>query len=196
MDLETSEASVRHTVKKLGGKSLVRVERPILTDRMKETHLHRCQALLYNLKKACANQVIIFSDEKTWTVNPVRNRRNDRYLCFGDVDESVRTLSTTKHPASVMSLGFMASNGIAAPLIWFPARLRLTAADYLKVLQDKFLPWVRTTFPDGNVVFQQDGAPAHSAKIVQKWLGENLQFWPKDMWPPYSPDANPLDFSF
>ncbi len=100
-----------------------------------------------------------------------------------------------KHLASVMSLGFVASNGIAAPLIWFLAGFRLTVTNYLKVLQDEFLPWVRTTFPDGNV-FQQDGAPAHSAKIVQKWLGENLEFWTKNMWPPSSPDANPLDFSF
>ncbi|QQP55189.1 Uncharacterized protein FKW44_008301, partial [Caligus rogercresseyi] len=31
---------------------------------------------------------------------------------------------------------------------------------------------------------------------VQKWLEENLPFWSKDKWPPYSPDANPLDYTF
>ena len=44
-------------------------------------------------------------------------------------------------------------------------------------------------------VFQQDGAPAHTAKVVQAWMAEKMNFWPKDFWPPQSPDLNPLDFS-
>ncbi len=44
-------------------------------------------------------------------------------------------------------------------------------------------------------VIQQDGAPAHTANLVQKWMAENMQFRPKDFWPPQSPDLNPLDFS-
>lgn len=44
-------------------------------------------------------------------------------------------------------------------------------------------------------VFQQDGAPAHTSKIVQEWMKTNMKFWDKTMWPPQSPDLNPLDFS-
>lgn len=44
-------------------------------------------------------------------------------------------------------------------------------------------------------VFQQDGAPAHTAKIVQEWMSANMNVWPKDFWPPQSPDLNPLDYS-
>ena len=44
-------------------------------------------------------------------------------------------------------------------------------------------------------VFQQDGAPAHNAVITQTWLANNLpDFWGKDVWPPSSPDCNPLDY--
>ncbi|QQP40579.1 Putative transposable element [Caligus rogercresseyi] len=148
-----------------------------------------------NLKKAPAGRVIVFSDEKTWTVDPVRNRRNDRYLTFGEVDEDVRTMSTTKHPASVMSLGFVASNGKAMPLIWFPTDYRLNAVDYVKILQEKFLPWVQESFPDNNVVLQQDGAPAHTAKVTQSSWGSTCSFGPRRCAPP-EPDANPLDYSF
>ncbi|QQP58099.1 Putative transposable element [Caligus rogercresseyi] len=95
-----------------------------------------------------------------------------------------------------MSLGFVASTGFAAPLIWFPTVFRLKAADYIKVLKTKFLTWVRENFPDGNVVFQQDGAPAHTTLTALNWLKKHVEFWPKDMWPPYSPDANPLDYAF
>ena len=40
-----------------------------------------------------------------------------------------------------------------------------------------------------------DGAPAQTAKKVQDWCEENFPyFWAKDVWPPSSPDLNPLDF--
>ncbi len=88
-DLEVSETMIRRTVKKAGGKSLVRVERPLLTEAMKERHLHCCKTLWHDLKHAKAGRVIIFSDEKIWMVNPTRNGQNNCYLSFSDVDEAV-----------------------------------------------------------------------------------------------------------
>ncbi len=120
--LNVSEATIRRNMKKVDGKSLVRVERLLLTKRIKETHLQHCQALQNNLK-GVAPHCIIISDEKTWTVDPVRNHRNDCYLSFGSkINVSVRTLTMTKHWASIMSLSFVASNGIAVPHL-FPDRL-------------------------------------------------------------------------
>uniref|UniRef100_A0A0K2UU70 Uncharacterized protein n=1 Tax=Lepeophtheirus salmonis TaxID=72036 RepID=A0A0K2UU70_LEPSM len=40
------------------------------------------------------------------------------------------------------------------------------------------------------------GVPAHTSKKAQKGLKDNLPFCPKKMCVPYSPDANPLDFTF
>ena len=42
---------------------------------------------------------------------------------------------------------------------------------------------------------QQDGARAHTEKLVQEWLRSNMNFRPKDFWPPQLPDLNPIDFS-
>ncbi len=129
-------------------------------------------------------------------MDPVCNCQKDRFIAFRDINDKDRIITTTKHPASVMSLGFVASNGMAAPLIWFPAEFRLTVADYIKVLESNFIPWVKANFLNGNMVLQQDGAPAHMAKKSQEFLKASMDFWSKDMWPPYSPDANPLDFAF
>ena len=41
----------------------------------------------------------------------------------------------------------------------------------------------------------QYGAPAHTAKLTLKWLVDNNFIWAKDVWPPCSPDLNPLDIS-
>ena len=44
-------------------------------------------------------------------------------------------------------------------------------------------------------IFQQDGAPAHAAKLTQQWLAAHCpDFIDKDAWPPNSPDLNPLDY--
>ncbi len=49
--------------------------------------------------------------------------------------------------------------------------------------------------PGRRCVFQQDGAPAHNSKRTQEWLKANLpEVWEKEIWPPSSPDCNPLDY--
>ncbi len=162
LDVGVLAWTMSRAMKAVGGKSLVMVERPLLTPDMKNKQLHRCQGLLNNIKSTSGR--VIFSDEKTWTVDPVHNHRNDHYIALGKVDDALRTITTTKHPASVMSLGFEASSGQAMPLIWFSTGYRLTAGDYVDILETKLLPWILERFPDLNVVLQQDGASAHMAK--------------------------------
>ena len=54
----------------------------------------------------------------------------------------------------------------------------------------------QTVFNGNSFVFQQDGAPAHTANSTQDWLRRNIPgFISKDQWPPYSPDLNPMDYS-
>ena len=119
--MEISQDVYAPTCKKISGWKLrakphVIGERPLLTPAIRDKHLECCQRLANDLKYALNGRLITFADEKTWTVNPVRNRRNDRYLSLREEDESARTLSKMKHPASFMSLGFVASNGAVMPL--------------------------------------------------------------------------------
>ena len=75
---------MRRAVVKLGAKSPVIGERPLLTPDIRAKSLERCQMLVNHLKSSPAGREIILSDEKTWTVDPVRNRRNDSYLSLGE----------------------------------------------------------------------------------------------------------------
>jgi transposase len=45
------------------------------------------------------------------------------------------------------------------------------------------------------MLFEQDGAPVHTANSTQRFL-ENIMAaqWSKEVWPPYSPDLNPFDY--
>ena len=47
-----------------------------------------------------------------------------------------------------------------------------------------------------NWTLQQDGAPSHTARNTINFLHqENVNFIEPDMWPPNSPDLNPVDYA-
>ena len=68
-----------------------------------------------NDMKNHGNQILVFSDEKRFTVDPVFNKQNERVATFGKDISEIRKVSTTKHPASVMMLGVVATNGEKMP---------------------------------------------------------------------------------
>ncbi len=80
--------------------------------------------------------------------------------------------------------------------IFVSADIKVNSNEYIRLLDTELLPWLNKTFPGGNYVFQQDGAPCHTSQKIQEWLAANFaSFWPKDIWPPSSPDLSPLDYS-
>lgn len=61
------------------------------------------------------------------------------------------------------------------------------ARSYIEVL-DKMIP----TIWELGIIFMQDNASIHGAKIVKKWFEE--YGIPVMDWPPYSPDLNPIEY--
>ncbi|QQP37261.1 Uncharacterized protein FKW44_017471 [Caligus rogercresseyi] len=81
------------------------------------------------------------------------------------------------------------------PPFFFRPDEKIDTEAYYKVLRYTVLPWLKKNYPTGNYVWQQDGAPSHMADKNQKFCKDNMaHFWPKNFWPPSSPDLNPLDF--
>ena len=64
----------------------------------------------------------------------------------------------------------------------------LSAIEYFDTLETELVPWMNEITGPEPFFFQQDGAPAHTAYIVQKYSKS------KSEWPPYSPDLNRLDY--
>ncbi len=126
--------------------------------------------------------------KESFQVNQVRYNQNSCYLTSSI--QEIPTINATKFPASVMMLGVVGSDSKRMPPVWFPKGIKMCAPKNLNVPEMKLKPWL-----DGNYFFQQDGAPSHTAKRMQKWLGENpSNFWGSTHWPPSSPDLNLLDF--
>lgn len=176
----------------LGLKSYARVPRHLLTITIKEKRLERCRKIK-NWLRHNPSTVKIFSDKKIFTVDQVFNRRNDRYIAAST--KEVKGVYRTKHPAQVMVLGVLASDGKRMPPIFFKDGEKVTTDVYYRVLRFNVLPWIKANYPQGNYVWQQDGAPAHTSARIQDFCKTNMaMFWSKEIWPPSSPDLNPCDF--
>jgi len=66
---------------------------------------------------------------------------------------------------------------------------------YVNNLIPKLVEETTALTPDG-FIFQQDGAPAHTAHATQDWLHATAKFYfiAKHEWPPNSRDLYPLDY--
>ncbi|XP_054714652.1 uncharacterized protein LOC129224251 [Uloborus diversus] len=103
----------------------------------------------------------------------------------------------TKFPAAVIVLGVISSEGDVMPPHFFEEGLRINADGYIHVLETVVKPWMNMVAAGRDYVFQQDSAPAHKPRKTQACLHSNVPYhWTPDLWPPSSPDCNPLDYYF
>lgn len=152
-----------------------------------------CEDLLEKIK----NDVnflrnIIFSDEATFRLNGCVNRHNCR---IWGIEKPTET-----HQKSQSSPKINVWMGLSSTRIYGPHFFdeNISGNNYLEMLQNKLLPALRE-HGYRNRIFQQDGAPAHYARIVRtfldqhfpgRWLGRCGPM----IWAARSPDLSPLDF--
>nr|CAD2187203.1 unnamed protein product [Meloidogyne enterolobii] len=84
------------------------------------------------------------------------------------------------------------------PLIFVDPGVKVNKDYYLREIFQRVLkPRFKSHFGRRVWIFQQDSAPAHKAKEVQDWCKTNFPgFISAREWPPYSPDLNPMNYSF
>ncbi len=90
-----------------------------------------------------------------------------------------------KFPQSVMICAAMSSAGVA-PLCFLKSTVK--AAVYQEILEHFMLPSADKLYLDADFIFQQDLAPAHTAKDTKSWFndhGVTVLDWPTN-----SPDLN------
>ena len=141
---------------------------------------------------------IIFTDEKDFTLEVARNRQNDRVYGKRKRDIAPNRLyhETNRFTKKVMLSAGVSWKGKTRIHFIDTERTKVNSESYKNLLEIGLLPDCRRLYPNGDWVFQQDGAPAHTSKTTQEYLdGATPDFIRKDEWPPQSPDCNPMDYA-
>lgn len=166
----------------------------LLTENTKEKRVVKSKKLLDKLKHPQEQKLLwFFSDEKNFCQDQAHNKQNNRWLALSP--EDVPVVMKTKFPAHIMVLGVVSSDGHVMPPYFFTEGLKVNQKVYQDVLTAVVKPWIEEVSAGRPYVFQQDSAPAHTARKTQKWMTDNFfDHITPAMWPPNSPDCNPLDY--
>ncbi|KAI6657114.1 Transposase [Oopsacas minuta] len=136
-------------------------------------------------------------DQFLFTVEQAFNYQNDRILSksTSTIPDEYRYVKRVQKPLSLMVWAniFCLPNTTGVR----PCRGKINVARYKEfILQPIVKELGEMMFENQPFIFQQDGAPAHTANSTQELLRTNIpDFISKVEWPPSSPDLNPLDFS-
>lgn len=139
---------------------------------------------------------IFWTDEAQFTRDGVTNFHNLHHWSSSNPHNKKQTKSQHRFSCNVWL-------GIVGQTVIGPRFLSsvINGESYLQLLRD-ILPDLLDNVPlaiADNLIYQQDGAPAHYSRIVRNWLDDHFSDrWigrrgPTE-WPPRSPDLTPLDF--
>lgn len=168
-----------------------------LTVANKQARFQRSRELLRQYPANIVN-FIWFTDEKLFTVSTPSNTQNDRVYVSADVrkrDIPAERLLRTR-PTFCKSL--MVSVGVSAlgrtEIHFVEPGVKINGQYYRDVLLLQcLLPNIRKL--TDYFIFQQDSAPAHRARDTIALLrSEAPDFIGPTLWPPNSPDLNPVDY--
>ena len=125
------------------------------------------------------------------------NRRNDRIIgrSIKDIACDQKTVHRTMKPVSVM-VWVAVSKSWRSPLSFFDQGANINAKYYVDNILKPMLEYAKDHFDEDTLwTFQKDGVTSHTANVTQNWCTDHIpNFWSKEMWPPRSPDLNPMDF--
>ncbi len=183
--VKTSRATTHRRVKEFGYSCCIPLVKPLLNHRQRQ----RCLTWAKEKKNWTVAQwsKVLFSDERTFCIS-FGNQGPRVWRKGGEAHSPSCMKSSVKFPQSVMIWGAMSSAGVGP--LWF-LKTNVTAPVYQEILEHFMLPSADQLFKDADFIFQQDLAPAHTAKSTKSWLndhGVGVLDWPAN-----SPDLNPIE---
>ena len=133
---------------------------------------------------------IIFSDETFFCLTESLNKQNNRLWLDSRPNEQ---LEVPLHDEKILVWCAISAEKIFGPYYFEET---VNQHNYLEIIKTFFWPKLLRTPNYKKYWFQQDGAPPHTANLVQDWLTSKLstKFINKSQWPPQSPDLSPCDF--
>lgn len=195
-ELGISKTSVWEIARKdLGLRTFKRVPAQVINAATRNKRLTRCTRLLKQWSPANLKRVF-FTDEKVFYLDPPVSSQAKRVWASGK-KRDVAPQRLLKQRAK-FSQRIMVSAGVSfcgkGRLHFIDEKAKVNATYYVQNLLPLLLDDCHNLLHN-DFIFQQDGAPAHTAHQTQQFLQQHCpEFLAKEEWPPNSPDLNPLDF--
>ncbi len=130
---------------------------------------------------------VLFSDERTFCIS-FGNQGPRVWRKSGETQNPRCLKSSVKFPQSVMIWAVMSSAGVG-PLCFLKSTVN--SAIYRDILEHFMLSSADKLYGDADFIFQQDLAPAHTAKGTKSWFNDH-DITVLD-WPANSPELNPME---
>ncbi len=124
-------------------------------------------------------------EKKNWTFG---NQGPRVWRKSGEVQNPCCLKSGVKFPQSVMIWAAMSSAGVGSLCF---LKSTVNAAIYLDILEHFMLPSADKLYGDADLSFQQDLAPAHTAKDTKSWFNDHAVTVLD--WPANSPGLNSIE---
>ncbi len=162
-----------------------RATKPLLNQRQRQKHL--TWAVEKKNWTVAQWSKVLFSDESKFCIS-FGNQGPRVWRKSGEAQNPCCLKSSVKFPQSVMIWAAVSSAGVA-PLCFLKSTVN--AAIYQEILEHFMLPSADKLYGDADFIFQQDLAPAHTAKGTKSWFndhGVTVLDWPAN-----SPDLNPIE---
>ena len=142
-------------------------KRQLISAATKKKRLERAKLFLNRLLDDM-QLTILWTDEKLFTIQAIHNLQNDRIWTKNkeSVPVELQTSSRRQKPTSVMVWAGVTSNGLKTMLIFVEDGAKVNLQVYLDMLKNRVLPWINSLPGNQAVTLQQDGATAHTAKMV------------------------------
>ncbi len=153
-----------------------RATKPLLNQRQCQKHL-TWAVEKKNWTVAQWSKVFLFSDESKFCIS-FGNQGPRVWRKSGEAQNPCCLKSSVKFPQSVMIWAVMSSAGVG-PLCFLKSTVN--AAIYQEILEHFMLPSADKLYGDADFIFQQDLAPAHTAKGTKSWFndhGVTVLDWP------------------
>ncbi len=160
-------------------------QKPLLNQRQHQKHL--TWAVEKKNWTVAQWSKVLLSDESKFCIS-FENQGPRVWRKSGEAQNPCCLKSSVKFPQSVMIWAAMSSAGVG-PLCFLKSTVN--AAIYQEILEHFMLPSADKLYGDADFIFQQDLAPAHTAKGTKSWFndhGVTVLDWPAN-----SPDLNPIE---
>lgn len=194
--LKVSQQVISYNIKKLGFRRLKKCPVHYLSPAA-VTKRYRRSWPLYNRLKCEKWTKFITCDEAMFYPKSCAEKSTHQYVSEEKGHKDLTPLNSEKMKKGIMVWIAISSKGISKPY-FIDQGAKINAKYYIsKVLRPFFSKYAKKWYPDNIFTFHHDSAPSHTAKSTQKWLKDNnITYIKPSEWPPFSPDAAPLDFFF